>query len=71
MTAAVHILRGPARRRYTGQSEVRWCFGCRAYHVHRWVIASYDPASPHYGWHEPVQVCECSCCGNDRTRFPQ
>lgn len=70
MQRETHILRGPDARRYNGRRSVRWCFGCRNYQVHNEVILFDTPASPGYGWYEPIAIDECSCCGKDRTEFP-
>lgn len=69
MSAAIHILRGPDGRRYTGEREVRWCFGCCEYQVHHGVILFDTEASPGFGWYGPLWINECSGCGHDLTRM--
>lgn len=55
-----------SRRVYAAHHEVRWCFGCRAYHKHEavWI----ETAEPSY--YDPVAVWECDGCGGDHTDFP-
>ena len=49
----------------TGETEVRWCFGCRKRLSHTWELWG-DPGPSYY---EPEWICHCSGCHKDRTHF--
>jgi hypothetical protein len=47
----------------------RWCFQCRKYLPHTWVLLD-DPPERQPSWYEPICTINCSRCGEDHTVHP-
>lgn len=60
------IIPGPTKVLKQEAAGERWCFGCRKRLAHTWVLLGDEGIS----YYDPVWVCRCSGCGEDRTRFP-
>lgn len=62
----LHISWGPSVVLKREAAGVKWCFGCRARFEHTWELMGDEQPS----YYDPVWVCRCSNCDQDRTRFP-
>lgn len=60
------IIPGPTKVIAEEDGGERWCFGCRQRLPHTWVLLDYH----HRSYYDPIWICRCSQCGDDRTAFP-
>lgn len=60
------ICGGYTHREETHHMELKWCFNCRARHLHTWTVL-FDDIPSYYG---PTGFWACAKCGHDHTGFP-